>query len=239
MAYRTDLDPGTRSRAIIAVVAVHAALLFALLHMSEKIDLGDPQSVLKVFDVTSAPPPPPPPPPQPVQRRPKQGAAAPRNIKSQATPVVAPKPRIQVPPVPVIAATETPRQGTQATQGASDVHGRGTGAGGTGTGAGSGTGAGTGGDAIAERAHLISPPLSSRDFPPEMEQRLASGAAPFVMFTVLPNGRVMNCRIYQSSGDPGLDSATCALVISRFVYRPAFNRRGEPVASEMAYRQAQ
>jgi protein TonB len=238
VAYRTDLDPGPRSGAIIAVVAVHAALLFALLHMSEKIDLGDPQRVLKVFDVTN-PPLPPPAPPHPVQPRPKRGASAPRNIKSQATPVVAPRPQIQVPPVPVIAATATPRQGTQTTQGASDVRGPGTGAGGTGTGAGSGTGTGAGGDAIAERAHLMSPPLSSRDFPPEMEQRLASGAAPFVMFTVLPTGRVTNCRIYQSSGDPALDSTTCALVVSRFVYRPAFNRRGEPVASEMAYRQAQ
>jgi len=217
---------------------VHAALLFALLHMSEKIDFGAPQRVLKVFDVTN-PPPPPPAPPQPAQPRPKQGASAPRNIKSQATPVAAPKPQIQVPPVPVIAATSTPRQGAQTTQGASDVRVPGTGTGGTGAGAGSGNGAGTGGDAIAERAHLMSPPLSSRDFPPEMEQRLASGAAPFVMFTVLPNGRVTNCRIYQSSGDPALDSITCALVVGRFVYRPAFNRRGEPVASEMAYRQAQ
>lgn len=238
MAYRTDLDTGSRSRAIIAVVAVHAALLFALLHMSGKIDLSDPQQVLKVFDVAN-PPLPPPAPPRPAQPRPKQGTSAPRNLKSEATPVVAPKPQARMPQVPVIAATETPRQGTQSTQGASDVSGPGTGAGGTGTGAGSGNGAGTGGDAIAERAHLVSPPLSSRDFPFEMEQRLASGAAPFVMFTVLPSGRVTNCRVYQSSGDPALDSATCALVVSRFVYRPAFNRRGEPVASEMAYRQAQ
>jgi protein TonB len=213
---------------------VHAALLFALLHMSGKIDLSDPQSVLKVFDVTEPPLPPPAPPP-PVQPRSKQGASAPKNIKSQATPVVAPKPQIQVPTVPAISATETPRQGTQTTQGSSDVRGPGTGAGGSG----SGNGAGTGGDAIAERARLMSPPLSSRDFSFEMEQRLASGAAPFVIFTVLPSGRVTNCRIYQSSGDPALDSATCALVTSRFVYRPAFNRRGEAVASEMAYRQAQ
>lgn len=216
---------------------MHAALLFALLHVSGKIDLVDPQRVLKVFDVAT-PPLPPPAPPQPVQPRPKQGASAPRNIKSRATPLVAPKPQIQMPQVPVIAATETPRQGTQTTQGASAVRGPGTGAGGTGTGDGSGNGVGTG-DAIAERAHLVSPPLSSRDFPFEMEQRLASGAAPFVMFTVLPSGRVTNCRVYQSSGDPALDSATCALVVSRFVYRPAFNRRGEAVASEMAYRQAQ
>jgi periplasmic protein TonB len=59
------------------------------------------------------------------------------------------------------------------------------------------------------------------------------------MFTVLPSGRVTGCRIYQSSGDAAVDDMTCRLVTARFVYRPATNRRGEPVASQMAYRQAQ
>jgi protein TonB len=235
VAYRANLDPRARSGAIFAVVAVHAAVLFALLHISEKIDLVDPQRVLKVFDVTN----PPPPPPQPAQPKPKPGASAPKNITSKATPVVAPKPQIQTLPEPPVATTETPRAGMQPTEGASDVHGPGTGAGGAGNGDGSGTGLGSGGEAIAERAHLVSPPLSSRDFPPDMVRQLASGAAPFVMFTVLPTGRVTNCRIYQSSGNPSLDSITCSLVVSRFVYRPALNRRGEAVASEMAYRQAQ
>jgi protein TonB len=45
------------------VIAIHAALLFAFLHMSGRIDLADPQSALRVFDVAKPPPPPPPPPP--------------------------------------------------------------------------------------------------------------------------------------------------------------------------------
>jgi len=243
--YRTDLTGRDKSGAIAAVLAIHAGLLFALLHISGRIDLADPQSVLQVIDLAPEPPPPPPPPP-PAQQTPKpkekEGGSSPKNIKSEATPVVAPKPKVETPPVNPIAAAEIPRQGNAPTQGASNVVGPGTGAGGTGTGTGSGTGGtgpGGGGDGgIAQRAFKLSPSLQSRDFPPDMRRQLARGAAPFVMFTVLPNGRVTNCRIYQSSGDPALDSLTCALVTSRFVYRPAYNRRGEPVASEMAYRQA-
>ena len=135
MAYRTDLNNRDKGGAIAAVIAVHAALLFALLHMSGRIDLGDPQSVMRVFDV-GQPPPPPPPPAQKQQPKPKEkeGGSAPKNIKSEATPVVAPKPKIETPPVQKIAAAETPRQGAAPTQGASDVRGPGTGAGGAGTG---------------------------------------------------------------------------------------------------------
>ena len=95
------------------------------------------------------------------------------------------------------------------------------------------------GMASRRRAQLLTPSLRSRDYPSGLRGRLSQGAAPFVMFTVQPNGRVTGCRIYQSSGDPAVDEMTCRLVMARFVYRPAYNRRGEPVASQMAYRQAQ
>jgi protein TonB len=245
--YRSNLNNRDKGGAIVAVAAIHAALLFAFLHLSGRVDLGDPQSVMRVFDVTEVPPPPPEPDvPKPAeeQEKPKEteGAAAPENVKSQATPVVAPKPRIQLPvPVPV-TPTETPNEGAAATQGAGDRPGVGTGAGGTGTGTGSGgagSGTGGGGEGIATRAQLMTPSLRSRDYPSELRSRLSRGAAPFVIFTVQPNGRVTGCRIYQSSGDPAVDEMTCRLVTARFVYRPAYNRRGEPVASQMAYRQGQ
>ena len=246
--YRTNLNARDKSGAIAAAVGIHAALLFAFLHISGRMNLSEPQSVMRVFDVTEVPPPPPPQPdvPKPAeeQRKPKEkeGAAAPENVKSQATPVVAPKPRIQLPvPVPV-TPTETPNEGAAPTQGAGDRPGQGTGAGGTGTGTGSGgsgTGPGGGGEGIATRAQLLSPSLRNRDYPADLRRRLSQGAAPFVIFTVQPNGRVTGCRIYQSSGDPAVDEMTCRLVTARFVYRPAYNRRGEPVASQMAYRQAQ
>src|SRR5438128_470098 len=171
--YRSNLGAKDRSGAIAAVVAIHAALLLAFLHISGKISLGDPQSVLRVFDVSALKPPPPPPPPQrKSQPKPKakEGGSAPKNIKSEATPVVAPAPKIPSPPT--VTATETPRQGTAPTQGASTVRGPGTGAGGAGTGTGSGaggTGPGGGGDnGVAEPPRLVSPVLLGHDFPREL-----------------------------------------------------------------------
>src|SRR3954447_12091850 len=140
--YRTDLNKRDKGGAITAVIAIHAALLFAFLHLSGKIDLPLPEEALTLFDINQVNPPPPPPPQQRRQPKPKEkeGGSAPKNIRSQATPVVAPKPRIETPPVQKIVASNTPRQGTAPTQGASDVRGPGTGAGGTRNGTGSGAG---------------------------------------------------------------------------------------------------
>jgi protein TonB len=245
--YRSNLKTRDKGGAIAAVAAIHAGLLFVFMHMSGKIDLTDPQSVTRVFDVTEVPPPqskPEPPTPAQETERPKEqeGAASAENLRSQATPVVAPEPPIELPiPVP-IATTQTPNEGAAPTQGAADVAGPGTGAGGTGTGTGSGgTGSGTGGGGdggIATRAQPITRGPRGRDFPSHLRRLLSSGYSPWVRFTIEPNGRLSNCRVYQSSGNPELDSATCALVMRQLIYRPAFNRRGEPVASEGIYRQA-
>ena len=125
--YRSDLNSRDRGGAVAAVVAIHAALLFAFLHLSGRMNIPDPQSVLQIIDMTRFQPPPPPPPPRQASRaKPKdrEGGSSPQNIKSEATPVVAPKPRIVTPPIQPIVASETPRQGTQTTQGASDVRGQ-------------------------------------------------------------------------------------------------------------------
>src|SRR5688572_5454505 len=100
--YRSDLEARHKSGAIAGVIAVHAALLFAFLQISGRIDLADPQSALRVFDLSDVPPPPPPPPPLQQQRqkqkpKEKEGGSAPKNIKSEATPVVAPTPKIVIP----------------------------------------------------------------------------------------------------------------------------------------------
>ena len=136
--YRSNLNARDKGGAIVGVIAIHGALLFAFLNMAGKIDIANPQNGLQVFDI-SPPPPPQPPPQQRQQPKPKEkeGGSAPENIRSQATPVVAPPPQIEIPQPPKIAATETPRQGTEPTQGAADVRGPGTGAGGIGTGTGS------------------------------------------------------------------------------------------------------
>ena len=240
--YRPVPTPRDRAATLTAVVVVHIALAFALLNLSGAARLPLPDERTQLIDITAEPPPPPIVEIQPEAARPEkqEGAASARNIESQATPVFAPEPVVELPTPPPIAASPTPTQGTQPTQGASDAVGPGTGAGGSGTGTGSGgagAGDGGGGAGIATRARLISPSLRTRDYPSGLRDRLLTGAPPFVMFTVEPNGRVTNCRIYRSSGDPVIDMVTCSLVTARFVYRPAYNQRGQPVASQMAYEQ--
>jgi protein TonB len=243
VAYRTDISNGARGGAIAAVVAIHAALLLALLHLSGKIDLTDPQSALSVFDVIAIePPPPPPPPPQPQQTKPrdKQSASAPENIKSEATPVEAPKPHIVMPPVPTIPAADTPRQGNAPTQGASTVAGPGTGGGGVGTGNGSGTGGGAGGggdNGVAVPPHLATPVLTGRDFPRETLDSWPHGASVFLRLRVDARGYVSECIVDRGTGVGAIDSELCALVHQRLRFRPALNGSGQAVAGWFGYAQ--
>ena len=242
MAYRSDISPRARGGAIAAVAAIHAALLLALLNMSGKISLGDTQGVLRVFNVNQ-PVPPPPPVPQQKRARPKEreGGSAPKNIKSEATPVAAPKPRIETPPIQQIAAAETPRQGTAPTQGASDVRGPGTGAGGAGTGTGSGTGGtgpGGGGDGgIAEPPHLATPVLSGRDFASNLLDQWPRGATVFLRLRVDARGYVSECMVDRGTSVPAIDSAICNLAHERLRFRPALNRSGQAVAGWFGYAQ--
>ncbi|HVF84054.1 MAG TPA: DnaJ domain-containing protein [Sphingomicrobium sp.] len=54
-----------------------------------------------------------------------------------------------------------------------------------------------------------------------------------VRFIVRPNGTVADCRPIASSGNPALDSMTCALTEQRLRFIPALDRQGRPVASEI------
>ena len=65
--YRTDLTSRDKSGAMAAVLAIHAGLAFALLQMSGQIEIIDPESAIRVFDIDEVIPPPPPPPPPPQQ----------------------------------------------------------------------------------------------------------------------------------------------------------------------------
>jgi protein TonB len=244
VAYRTDVNARDKGGAIVAVVAVHAALLFALLNLSGTIDLADPQSALRIIDLSNPPPaPPPPPPPQRQQLRPKdkEGGSAPKNVRSEATPVVAPKPRIETPPVQKIAASETPRQGAAPTQGASNVRGPGTGAGGIGNGTGSGSGGngpGGGGDnGVAEPPHLATPVLSGRDFPPELLDQWPGGVPVFLRLRVNPQGYVSECNVLRGTGVATIDAAMCNIVHDRLRFRPALNHSGQAVAGWFGYAQ--
>ncbi|MGN6058126.1 MAG: energy transducer TonB [Sphingomicrobium sp.] len=244
--YRSNLNSRDKGGAIVAVIAIHAALLFVLLHMSGKVDLANPQSVLRVFDLKDVrlpPPPPPPPPRQRQQTKPKQkeGGSAPKNIKSEATPVAAPRPKIETPPVKEIAAAETPRQGTAPTQGASDVRGPGTGAGGAGNGTGSGSGGngpGGGGDnGVFEPPHLVTPVLTGTDLPREMLDQWPSGVPVFLRLRVNPQGYVSECNVLRGTGVAAIDAMMCNVAHDRLRFRPALNRGGQAVAGWFGYAQ--
>jgi protein TonB len=243
--YRSDLNNKDKSGAIAAVVAVHALLLVMLLHLSGRMDLAHPQSVLRVFDVTQ----PPPPPPQPIRPQPQpqpkpkeaEGAASPQNIRSKATDVAPPTPRISMPlPVPM-ETTHTPNTGTEATQGASNVVGPGTGAGGTGTGTGSGgSGSGTGGGGqggAVSPPHLVTPVLRGRDFPRSLLDQWPRGATVFLRLRVDSRGFVGECSVDRGTGVAAIDSALCNIAHDRLRFRPALNRSGQPVEGWFGYAQ--
>ena len=244
--YRSDLKTRDKSGAIAAVIAIHACLLFVFMHLSGRIDLADPQSVLRTFDVREVPPPPPSPPEAPrtaESEKPKEqeGAASAQNIRSQATPVVAPKPRIELPvPVPV-TPTQTPNEGAAPTQGAAPVAGPGTGAGGIGTGTGSGgAGSGTGGGGsglAATRARLAVPPLRGRDFPRQLLDAWPRGVTIWMRVRVDPNGGVLQCIVDRGTGNPAFDSQVCAIVQRRLRYFPGLNQDRQRVADWAGYRQ--
>jgi len=240
--YRSDLNNRDKSGAIALVAAIHAALLFAFLHMSGKIDLADPQSALKMFDVNAPEPPPPPPPPPQQQReqKPKEKeGGSPANVRSQATPVVAPKPQVEPQRPNPIAVTETPNQGAAPTQGAANVRGPGTGAGGTGTGTGTGSGSGSGGGdgGVADPPHLISPVLTGRDIPRELLQQWPGGTPIFLRLRVNPQGYVSECNVLRGTGVAAIDNTMCNIAHDRLRFRPAVNRSGQAVAGWFGYAQ--
>ena len=61
--YRSDLNTKDKGGAIFAAAAINAALLFALLQASGRIDVTQPESVIRLFEVTE-----PPAPSEPLQR---------------------------------------------------------------------------------------------------------------------------------------------------------------------------
>lgn len=246
--YRSDLNPRDRGGALAAVLAIHAGLIFMLLHLSGRIDLADPQSVLQTIDLRVVPPPPPsipPPPPrenESAKPKEKEGGSSPKNIRSEATPVTAPKPRVEpLIPNPVVVA-ETPRQGAGPTQGASDVRGPGTGSGGIGTGTGSGMGGGGpgggGGGGVAVPPRILRG-ISGRDYPREIMARWPRGGRVDLVLRIEASGRPSSCRVARSFGNPAADQWTCSLIMQRGQFRPALNARGQPVAAWFGYSQAE
>ena len=225
------------------MVLIHVALAYALLNLAGAARLPLPDELTQLVDVTAEPPPPPIVQIEPETEKPKknEGAASAKNIESQATPVVAPKPVIEVPtPQPVIASP-TPREGLQPTQGASNVVGPGTGAGGSGTGTGSGgSGAGDGGGGgglAVVRARLATRPLTARDFPYALLERWPRGRPVMMRFRIDSQGSIIQCIVDVGTGDPAIDGNICPIAQTRLRFHPGVNRDGQRVADWAAYGQ--
>lgn len=188
-------------------------------------------------DPTPSPTPSPPPPPTP-QKAPKKADDAPapkdaegrRNIRNQATQIVAPV----MPPLirpPVVAA---PKAGVGSAQntGASDRLGPGEGAGDRGDGLGGGGtgGNGRGGGSVEIGPELLRGRLKFNDLARDLRRDRIGGEVE-VRFRVETNGRVSTCEIARSSGNPRVDATPCPLIRERYRFEPALDARGRPVAA--------
>jgi protein TonB len=241
--YRPVPSLRDRTATLTAVVLVHVALAFVLLNLSGAVRLPGPNDLTQLIDVTTEPPPPPIVEIEPETERPKkkEGAASAKNIESEATPVVAPKPVIEVPTPQPIIASATPGRSADATQGASDVIGPGTGAGGSGSGTGSGgsgAGDGGGGSGLAVvRARLATGPLTRRDFPGHLIDRWPRGRPVMMRFRVDTQGGIIQCIVDVGTGDPAIDGSICSIAQGRLRFHPGVNRNGQRVADWAAYGQ--
>ena len=218
MAYRSA-DRNDRWKAMLGAIAVTAILGAGILSGLNVKMVRQAVERLETFDISLPKPPPEEPPPPPAEQ--KQAAneqAAPAAPK--ASPIVAPKPEVQLPTKQVIAAA------TKAGTGASSQNGQGGIGTGTGTG-GAGTGRG-GGGAGNMPARLVRN-LTRGDYRQLTGGRLPAGQAG-LSIRVNSNGRVDSCTVEHSSGDSAVDAGLCPLVRSRLLFQPARNARGEPIA---------
>ena len=210
----------------ILTLIIEAIVLALMLMQNDMVRSVVAEDVLKTFDIL-----PPPPPivtvrPKPAQSYRPEGAASPPNLRSKATPIVAPPPIMPVKPPPIVAA-KVAGTGFEATQGAAPVAGPGTGAGGIGSGTGSG-GAGDG-DGDGETGPVWRKGrLKDSDYPHGASAAGVEGTVG-VRYLVGVDGRVSRCDVTRSSGNAELDATTCRLIRERFRFEPSRDREGRPV----------
>lgn len=221
MAHRAQI-PTSRWKAMLAAIVVTGIVGFGVITGLNVEIVRQAVDRLQTIDISLPEPPPPEPPPPPEQHRQAQkeeGAAAPK-----ASPVVAPKPEVQLPPRQVIAAAATAGTGASSSNGQGGL-GTGTGAGG------SGRGLGGGGFTPAQKISKI----------PDREYRRLVAVSGFergtvgISIRVTPEGRATNCRVVRSSGSASADSLMCQLTEQYVRFRPALDPQGRPVAQDVAW----
>ena len=238
MAYYQASTRPDRLKALAAVLLVHAGLAAIILSGLNVRIAGVDVNPLKTFDI-SDPPPPPPIVEQPRPKRDESSApkdeAAPANIRSKPTPVVAPEPRIPLPvDQPIRTAEVKGPEGLDRSAGASNVAGPGTGAGGTGSGFGGGGSGGTGSGQGYTPASRIS------KIPDSQYRRIVAASGMRrgrigITLKVNTDGRPSHCRIARTSGNPSVDSMMCQMALQYVRFRAARDPQGRPVAQDITW----
>lgn len=212
MSYADQKMSSGRITAIVIVALLHALLGYAFVTGLAYNVVKQVAKDLKTFDVIEEPPPPEeePPPPPPDTPQP-----------ATPPPVVAPPPIVRVnTPAPVIRTVRTapPAPITYTAPPAPPA-----------------PPAPRPQPSQAAGAELRSGSITNDDYP---SSALRSGdeGTTTARFTIGTNGRVSNCTVTSSSGNSALDSATCRLIESRFRYRPAKDRAGNPTTETKTQR---
>jgi periplasmic protein TonB len=231
MANYTGTAREDRAKALVGVVLVHVALGAVILTGLNVRDVQRVVETLKTFDIDEPPPPPPQEPPRPreqAQRAKEEKGAA--GKKAEPSPVVVPKPKIELPAKPPVAAAPVAGTGSATTSGAAN-YGTGPGAGGSGTGRGGG---GTGDFSGYTPAQRISK-IPDREY---RRIRAAGGQSSGrigITLKVNTDGRPSNCRIVRTSGNPTVDDLFCELAVDYVRFRPARDADGRPVAQDITW----
>lgn len=71
--------------------------------------------------------------------------------------------------------------------------------------------------------------ITNDDFPSDVLARKAQGSM-MVVWLIDTDGKVKNCSVVTSSGEPTADIAACAAITKRGHYRPARDKDGGPIA---------
>lgn len=226
-SYRGTAGRPDKAKAIAGVVAVHVALAFIILSGLNVQMVQHAVDRLTTISIREQPPPPPvQPPPKPVPRpamKHAQGAPAKR---AEASPIVAPPPKLLEPsPVPAAKAAGTGASPSAGTARA----GGGTGAGGNGSGPGGG-GNDFSGYTPARRVSRI----PDREYGRLATTGLRAGSVG-VTIRVNPDGSVSNCRVARSSGNGYADALMCELTIRYIRFDPARDASGRPVAQDVTF----
>lgn len=220
-----------RARAGVPTLVV-VGLLGAALVYGLGVEIGAPvrDDGLSVFTVVPPAPPRPRVVPERIPSQRAAGRASPRNLRSEATELVAPVPIVPLPVVVPVVTAPVARTGNDPTAGASDRPGPGTGAGGQGDGSGAGGDGDGDGDGFETPPRRIAGRIRDSDYP-EAAADAGAGGTVSVRYYVETNGRATHCAVTRSSGNAALDAVTCRLIEKRFRYDPSRDVDGRPVRS--------